>query len=98
MKIDGSFAQRDRFKDMKYSYLIPPSAKSLVTRIVFNHWGTDCTMHIRDPNPGLLKVMTNTPFFFFFDIMFLLVIKRHRVQNEKPLDSGFNSSPLLDYV
>lgn len=65
MKVDRSFAQRDRFKDMKCSYLIlpPPSAKSLRTRIAFNHWGTDCTMHAGDPNHVLWKAMMNACFF-----------------------------------
>lgn len=52
-------------------------------------------MYTGDPNPGLLKAMTNAS---FLDVVFLLLIKRHRAQNEKPLDSGFNSSPLLDCV
>lgn len=68
----------------------------LVTRIVFHHWGYRLYGYTGDPNPGLLKVLTDA--LFLGDIMFWLLIKRHRVQNEKPLDSGFNSSPLLDCV
>lgn len=48
-----------------------------------------------DPNPGLLKAVMDA---HFLGIMFLLLIKSHRVQNEKPLDAGFNSLPLLDCV
>lgn len=53
---------------MKCSYLILPSqsAKSLITGIAFNHWGTDCTVHARNPNPVLLKAVMNAHFFFIF--------------------------------
>lgn len=82
---NSPFAQWDRLKDVKCSYLILPSqsAKSLITGIAFNQWGTDCTVRARNPNPVLLKAVMNAHFFFFIYITFSLLIKRHHVQNEK---------------